>query len=177
MNYFFRHGEDDECYVGGWGRTSLTSNGINQVKSVRNLLLNYDIKRIVSSDLVRARETAILINELLDVDVIYSSLLREINKGILNGIELTLAMEKYREYLNMIDIRKKYPLGESLLDFYERVKSLEEEDNTLYITHRGFINMMYMIKNGDDISYLSKYDIPHASLHKSEYKKMVIVKK
>ena len=181
MIYFLRHGLDDESYIGGWSNVSLTKEGILEVKNVASRLKDFPIKKIISSDVLRARETSEIVSTILDVPVTYTDRLRELNKGILNGMDKEEAKEKYNEYLSTKDITKIFPEGESLLDLYNRIKIyLEEilkEDDTLFITHRGVINMIYFILNDIPLDYNKKrFGVTHASLHELDKEKMKIKK-
>ena len=60
--YFVRHGKDDENYRGGWSALGLVPEGVEQAKRLglhlKEKKEEYGIKKIVSGDLVRAKETA-----------------------------------------------------------------------------------------------------------------------
>ena len=88
MIYFIRHGLDDESYIGGWSNISLTDIGRKQIKDSANWIKeNLNIKEIIFSDILRARESALIIASILNIDVTYLEPLREQNKGIYNGLE------------------------------------------------------------------------------------------
>ena len=53
-----RHAQDLPNYRGGWSSNGLTEIGRGQAHHLGEILLSYDIDRIVTSDLPRARETA-----------------------------------------------------------------------------------------------------------------------
>ena len=59
---FVRHGKDDDKYRGGWSSLDLIPEGIEQAKKlVKHLAENrmeYNITRIISSDLPRTMTTA-----------------------------------------------------------------------------------------------------------------------
>ena len=83
MIYLLRHGLDDERYIGGWSDVSLTPEGIEQVKNASEFLKTKSdmINKIISSDIKRARETALLVGDFLQKDIEYTDVLRELNKG------------------------------------------------------------------------------------------------
>ena len=181
MIYFLRHGLDDENYIGGWSNVGLTKEGILEVKNSASKLKGFPIKKIISSDVVRARETSEIVSDILKIPVTYTDKLRELNKGILNGMPKEEAHLKYGEYLDTRDIEKRFPEGESLLDLYNRIKKyLDEilkEDDTLFITHRGVINMIYFILNDIPLDYDKKrFGVTHASCHELDKEKMKIKK-
>jgi len=155
MIYLMRHGLDDERSIGGHSDVSLTKEGIKQVSETADFIVNKSlfINRIYTSDIKRAVETAEIINNRLKAEIIKASYLRELDKGDLTGKPKEYAHKYYSEYTNIKDINKKYPNGESLLDLYKRIKNnlptILKEDNTLMVTHRGVINMIYFILNNE----------------------------
>lgn len=184
MNYLLRHGHDDEDYVGGWSNAKLTEQGIKEVHEVGLFLVktNHEIKRIYTSDIHRAIMTANIIGSYLKVEVIATSDLRELNKGLLTGLPVDTAKQQYPEYFDNITIDTRYPNGESLKDLYERVRLLLKSnimysDNNLLISHRGVINMIYTILSGHTLDYnKAKYNVNHASLHEFDNAKKLIKK-
>lgn len=172
MIYLVRHGLDDERFIGGYSDVGLIDIGIKQVQEVGKWILqnDFDIRKIYSSDIKRALQSARIIGEYLNLDISVDSVLREQDKGLLNGMKKDDALILYPEYVKCDDVRKKYPNGESLLDLYVRVKELLENisiyDNSLVVTHRGVINMIYYLTLGDEIDMnKDRYDVCHASVH------------
>lgn len=94
--YLIRHGEDDRTVRGGWSNNKLTKKGIIQSKKLAIYLKEYcKIEKIISSDLERAKQTASIINSLLNVDIEYTHKLREMNNGLLAGMKNELAEKKF----------------------------------------------------------------------------------
>jgi len=155
--YFVRHGKDDETYRGGFSSLGLVPEGVEQAKRLGLYLKEkkeeYGINRIISSDLVRAKETAEILAEALDLPVILDEGLREADNGELAGMPNKDALEKYPGvFWNTLEPEKCYPGGESPKMFFVRIKTwfesfLEEckklEGNVLVVTHGGFINVVY----------------------------------
>lgn len=173
MIYLMRHGQDDENYIGGWSDGNLLDEGRKQVFDtswwIKN---NLKIEKIICSDIKRALETAKIVSEILDVPYEVNALLREQNKGLLNGMLKDKALLEYPEFLGEnVTIDTVYPDGESLKDLYERVKEnldvfLKFKDNTLLITHRGVINMLYFILNDISLNMDKKqFGVLPASVH------------
>lgn len=84
---FVRHGESEHHVrglTGGWTDTPLTARGIEQVTATADYLADLGIapRTIVTSDLVRARQSAELIADRLQATLVATPLLREINNGI-----------------------------------------------------------------------------------------------
>ena len=64
-------------------------------------------------------------------------------------------------------------------DLYERIKKIDfnKYDNSIIVTHRGVINMLYVLLNNDELTMdKEKYGVIHASIHKLENKKIWRVK-
>lgn len=172
MIYLMRHGLDDERFIGGHSDTPLVSEGIEQVKNATKFIIEkkLSIERIISSDVKRAVETANIVNSYLGVPIEYSKMLRELDKGVLNGLLKEDALKYYKDYVFLSDKSIRYPGGESLVSFYERIKKdlndILREDNTLIITHRGVINMIYFILSGLTLTYeKEKFGVSHGSIH------------
>ena len=73
----------------------------------------------------------------------------------------------------------KYPEGESMMDLYKRISNLlhelQELDDTLIVTHRGIINMLYFLLNDIDVDMDKKqFNVTHASIHEADIKEKVI---
>ena len=180
MVYFIRHGLDDETFIGGWSDVDLIEEGINQVnKSINFIKKNLDIKKIYSSDIKRAITTSNMISKELNIPVIKTDIFREQNKGLVNGLIKEDAIINYGLYLNSKDINLRYPKGESLLDLYNRITSNYDEikslENSLIVTHRGVINMLYYYLNNDKLDLnKKKYNVDHASIHELDINKGII---
>jgi probable phosphoglycerate mutase len=176
-----RHGQDDENYIGGWSDVSLIPEGVVQVnESAKWIKENLNIKFILCSDVKRAVETAEIVSDVLDISFMESSELREQSKGILNGVLRTEADKEYHELLNNVTVDTIYPKGESLRDLYNKMldyieKIKEMEDDTLLITHRGVINMIYYILYGKELDMDKKqFGVETASVHEFNVKKNTI---
>lgn len=172
MIYLIRHGLDDETYIGGYSNIGLTEEGIKQVHEISSWLKENikNTNKIYTSDIKRAVETTLIINSYLNLETELLKDLRELDKGLLNGMDKNKAKLIYPEYIEVIDINKKYPNGESMLDLYKRIKlflnKISNYDNSILITHRGVINMIYTLLNNDKLTMdKEKYKVTHASIH------------
>lgn len=147
-----RHGETDWNRAGriqGWAPTALTDRGREQARRLgRHLAANYDIDRVVSSDLRRTRETTALLREQgVDPDPAFRSAWRERNFGHLQGLAAEELFEQFPEYAatsGAFAARTQPPGGERLLDLYERVVADWERvcdgaagETVLVVTHGG----------------------------------------
>lgn len=174
MIYLLRHGLDDESKIGGWSDVSLTEEGVKQVFGVKKYLDNISFNKIISSDIKRAKETALIVNEGLNKEIIYTKKLREQNKGDYNGV-LKEILDENDYFKGNVSIYDTYPNGESLLDLYFRIEKLllnmDCWDKNLIVTHRGVINMIYYLMNNKkpDMNKDS-FNVTHASVHKLDLK-------
>lgn len=181
MNIFLvRHGDDDEQYRGGWSSLPLTQLGIEKVKKLADFFSNEqeDIKidRIISSDLKRAKMTADIINEKLNVKIKYDERLRENNNGILAGMLNEEAIKKFPNmYFSILEYDERFPEGESPEEFYERIKEAffsivnenNDVENLMLVTHAGVINIIYhIISNIEWSNKQKKLKIPKTSITK-----------
>lgn len=183
MIYLMRHGQDDESYIGGWSDVSLTQDGISEVNETAKWIKdNLMIKRIISSDVKRAVETSDIVNKYLDVEVSFDTNLREQSKGILNGAKRDDIWDEYGDLLENANEDTIYPEGESLRMLYDRMKVyinkiINFEDDTLLITHRGVINMIYYILNDIPLDFDKKrFGVETASVHEFDIKNMSLRK-
>jgi probable phosphoglycerate mutase len=183
MIYLVRHGMDDERYIGGWSDVDLTEVGIEQTNELSAFIKNsnFTIKKIYASDVKRAVTTANIIGASLKIEPHYTSKLRELNKGLLTGLEVEKAKSLYPNYFESITINTKYPNGESMIDLHNRVKKLLEiikkQDDILLITHRGVINMIYFLINDKEPDMnKSQFGVTHASIHELDMKSKTIKK-
>lgn len=186
MIYLLRHGLDNEKYIGGWSDIPLTKEGVNQVLNTASKIKQNDIqiKKVIASNVRRALQTAEIIAPIIGITGYETSdLLKEQNKGHLNGMEEIVASSLYPEYAKgNIQVDTIYPDGESLENLYTRIREnlkyfASLEDDTLLVTHRGVINMLYYILNDIPLDMKKdRFDVTHASLHACDIKNKQIRK-
>ena len=158
MIYLLRHGEDDETRVGGYSDVSLTDIGKSQIEQIAKYIKE-------------------------NLKIIEDKNLRELDKGLLTGRRKISLTERELQNLNTKDIHEKILGGESMNDLYNRIYNLYkndyfiDKDNSLFVTHRGVINMIYSILNKEEVTMdKEKYHVTHGSLHQMNVKKKQIVK-
>lgn len=169
MIYLMRHGQDDSAYLGGWSNIGLTAEGRIQAEIACDKLKNQNIRHIFSSDLQRARETAEIVSDKLNLNINFIQGFREINNGDLAGLSKEEARRKFKGiYYSALNWEQKYPNGESPKMFYERItdtwKKFKEDvgllkGNILLVTHGGVINAVLCYENG------VKYTNEHTEYH------------
>lgn len=184
MIYFLRHGLDDERYVGGWSDIDITDEGIEQIRLTIERMQKEKImpKHIIASGVKRSVTTANILGQYYDLDVSLDYRFREQNKGELNGLLKGNMSKEEKEILHSNDINQPYPGGESLLDLYIRIKALIDdlkdiEEDTVIVTHRGVINMLYYILYQVPLDTdKEKFGVDYATLHVFNPEVMLIKK-
>ena len=162
MIYLMRHGADPTDRYGGWSTYGLTEKGREQVHSAKSSLCNKGITQIYSSDLVRAKETAEIVANMLSLEITYLPQFRESNNGLLAGMLKSEAVVKYPGvYWNALDWTETWPEGESPEQFFHRIqcawykfKEQVGKNNVLLVSHGGVMNIILYLENG--IPYTNK---------------------
>lgn len=187
--FFVRHGKDDEAYRGGWSSFGLVPEGIEQAKRLGLYLKEkkeeYGVNNVVSSDLVRAKETAEILAEVLDVPLTFDDRLREADNGELAGMPNKEALERYPGlFWSTLEPEECYPNGESPVQFFSRIKTwfetfLEEckefEGNALVVTHGGVINVVYhLVRNMEWSNRNKPVSVTNCSVHVLDTERMEI---
>lgn len=159
---FVRHGKDDNNYRGGWSKMDLIPEGIEQAKQLAKHIKEnnqeYQIQKIVASDLPRTITTARFISTQLGLPIQQEWRLRETNNGDLAGMLNEEALKRYPGlFFSSLKMDEAYPNGESPNDFFNRIKIWFDEfvaiyktinENVLVVTHSGVINIIYHLVNG-----------------------------
>lgn len=145
----------------------LNNIGIEQIKRTRDTLSSlskYD--KIYSSTLLRAKETANICNY-LDLPIIYSDKLVELDFGIFEGLKYDEIAEKYPSEVKKATEEWKtynYQTGESLFEMYDRVvdflKALDYTKDNLIIAHWGPLNciLSHFLSNKLDAYWKYKFE-------------------
>ena len=167
-----RHGEDSSELMGGWSNNELTKRGIKQVKSLaislKDVLKDADV--FITSDLLRAQQTAQILSDNLGVKFIVDERFRETNNGDLANLTKSDFLKKYSElFFANLDMNEKYPNGESPHEFYNRIKTAFLTLNEQYsdkkivlVTHGGVFGVIKSIVNGVKWNNKQKYQIEYA---------------
>ena len=189
---FVRHGKDDDRYRGGWSNLDLTDEGVEQVmelaKHLKKYKEEYNISRIVSSDLQRALTTSRIIAKELKLCITKEEAIRETNNGDLAGMLNEEALLKYPGlFFSSLDMDEAYPNGESPQEFYVRIKEWfgrfvdehkNDKENILVVTHGGVINIIYHLVNKLEWSNKNKpFQVGTASLHILDVNNMIFEKR
>jgi broad specificity phosphatase PhoE len=152
-----RHGQTDANLGGqiqGQNDVPLNDTGRAQATMALGKIVPLGIKRIVSSDLSRAAETAGIIASQLNITVEYDPRLREYNFGDLGK------MQPGQIGLDIIGVLLSTPQkinAEPIPDMFARISSflneIDKNQNTLIVSHGGTMRvMMYYLQFGKDIN-------------------------
>lgn len=152
--YFVRHGESEgnqarlyQSYV-----TSLSEKGHLQAKLIADRFSNIEIETIISSDYIRAKQTAKYISEVTGKDIIENQLFRErkrpsIQENQSKEIPELIAIDKEIED-NWGGVEWRCSDEENFVDLRQRAKECFEflenmtEDNIVVVTHKNFLHCL-----------------------------------
>jgi len=138
--------------IRGWIDVGLTKGGKEEARDTADNLEGSPIKAIVASDLRRARETAEIVGNALEVPVSFSPGLRPWNVGKFAGEPSKEAVPTLADYAEFSP-KKRVPEGESFDDFAKRAfstifKILEKPDHAIVTHHRVERLLQAWIANG-----------------------------
>ncbi len=147
--YLIRHGRQCSrlCNVD----VELAAEGRKQAELLRDRMKHYEIDALYSSDLIRARQTAAILNEALQLPHIIKEGIKEISFGLLEGNSDEFINEHFSEFkkqqkMLMDDI--PYPEGENGRAVYQRAMPVIQEvinsgsKNVAIVTHGGTIRVL-----------------------------------
>ena len=137
--YFLRHGEtvwNREKICQGQSESQLNEAGVEQAHHAAEILKSEPIERIVASPLIRVRDTAKVVADKLNLDVIFDDGLKECHLGEMQGKSRGEWLADY--WTHNFDP----PGGERFSEFSSRVweamaRAVELGPNTLIIAHGG----------------------------------------
>lgn len=148
--YLIRHGRQNSrlCNVD----VELSSEGREQAELTGERLKSYGIEAVYSSNLLRAAETADIINKYLDKPRFCDDRLREAEFGDLTGLENSVLKERYKDFLDKRSAMTEdipYPGdGENCQMVFERAFAAIEDivkkdyENVCVVTHGGVIRAL-----------------------------------
>jgi probable phosphoglycerate mutase len=161
-----RHGQTDwnlePARCQGWAEVTLNDTGRRQARELGQRLRDAGIELIVTSHLLRARQTAEVLRDVLghDVPVSVDRRLAETNRGAWQGRTFAAIMAAepgewaaYREHPETF----RFPHGESLVEQRQRVlKAVRDAAGTgrvaLLVTHSGCIRLLETFLDGRGIA-------------------------
>ena len=180
--YLARHGETTTSsefrYVGHMD-VDITENGVEQMKNLRDRLMNEDINVLFCSDLLRSRKGAEIIGSIHDIEPIAHADFREINLGIWEGLTREEIIEKFPEDYNsrLQDLAfTGIQDGESFKDLQVRVMKklaliLDEwkGKNIVLLAHGGVNRVILFDALHLDLQLLPRIDQDYGCLNIIDY--------
>lgn len=139
-----RHGRtdwNDQGKIQGCADIELNETGINQAKETAKKLENEKIDLIIASPLIRTKQTAEIINEGRNIDIIYDKRLLERDFGEFEGLNKNeFDYESFWTYSKNL----KYEKAENIQDFFKRefdflddIKEKYKNKTVLLVSHAG----------------------------------------
>ena len=147
--YLTRHGETEwnrQLRFQGHKNSELTDKGVLAAELLADRIEEINIDYIISSPLMRAYNTAEIVKGSKDIRIIKNEGLKEINLGDFEGLSYTEIKKENPEIIESIEsdpFNNRYPNGENLKEFYNRViKAFKEivdkyKNNTILIVAHG----------------------------------------
>ncbi|MCL5433332.1 MAG: histidine phosphatase family protein [Patescibacteria group bacterium] len=163
--YFVRHGESElnAKRVHQDGNAKLSEAGVEQANKLAERLISLPIDTILSSSFERAKQTAEIISQKINIPVQMNSLLVEIKRPTeiegrgINEPEVVEIKTKIRDNWNNLDFR--HSDEETFYEFRDRAKKVMGEikslnsEHTLIVTHGDLIGMIICVLTfGDELS-------------------------
>ncbi|UYP47481.1 2,3-bisphosphoglycerate-dependent phosphoglycerate mutase [Candidatus Lokiarchaeum ossiferum] len=199
--YLIRHGETDwnkQGKIQGHMDIALNQQGRLQAKILASKFKNIKIDRIYTSDLLRASQTAEIINKTTKSLLIADERLRERNYGDWQNYswsEVHSQNPNLKEEWRTNPVHSRPPKGESLHDLYNRITRFlselisEAKNNILIVAHNSPLKILISIAKGitleefHTIDHLSNTEIiqiksteGNLSINEEEYNKISLNK-
>ena len=172
-----RHGEtawNVEGRIQGTADSALTDRGVAQARAVARRLARERLDAIYSSDLGRARDTALHLAAEARLEVRLDAGLRERAYGVLEGKTWDEIVAGDAESVRRLreDPDWVVPGGESLAQFHERVTSALERilgrahgSAIAVVTHGGVLGILYRVANGLSLRAPRTYTVVNAGVN------------
>jgi len=180
---FIRHGETD------WNRQQrfqgqidvpLNPLGHEQARRLAKALAGEQVDVMVSSDLLRTRETAAPLERTLARQALLLPGLREQSFGVLEGLDLSGITARHPQLWSQWlrhDADYVLPEGESTSRFHARVLvavralALEHAGKTLaVVTHGGVLDMLWRTVHGTSLHGARVCDIPNTGINRLRWR-------
>ncbi len=172
--YAIRHGltaMNKARLINGHLDEPLAEEGIEQAENARSILPK-TLKKIYCSPLLRAKQTAEILNEDLNLPITYNDGLMEVFFGDLEGSDYGIEIqEKHKEVVydwhnvggeDVFDVKKR------LLVTLKKINEENLDSEALLVTHGGIIRMLYFLEKGKP-----QRNIDNLSLHVFELDKIL----
>lgn len=175
-----RHGETDwnrELRFQGHIDVPLNDMGHEQARRLGLRLASEPVQRVISSDLMRAQQTATPAAQQLGLPVLTTVALREQNYGVAEGLRAEEIQERHpqiwEDWLLFREDHPAMPEGESprafharILEALRRILTAHEGQSVLVVTHGGVLDMVWRTAQGLSLSGPRRSQIPNAGLNR-----------
>lgn len=178
--YLLRHARQSSplCNV----NVDLSEEGIIQAKLLADRIKEIPFDALYSSDLIRAIQTAKMINEYHNLEHIIRGELKEIDFGDWTGYDDAYIKERYQDFIKENTKMKAdlaFPGGENGQAVVQRAMPVIEEivrsgkENVLVVTHGGVIRALTAHIMGMDLSKKGMFGaaLEHTSITQFVYRK------
>ena len=157
MFYVVRHGLTDyymQNICQSQESNPINEIGITQAKELANKIGKMKFEHFFSSDLLRAKETAEIVNETLKMKIQYDSRLRERYTGIFGGkskdnVPIEIQIDAKGKNAHKYGAESEENLYNRIKNFYEEMK-FKKIDNALIMAHSNSIRMLRYIVHGNE---------------------------
>ncbi len=179
--YFARHGESTanllRQFSNGDSKHPLTEKGIEQARELAHSLSTAQIEKIYTSPVLRAVQTAQILNENLKAPVEITEALREWSVGIYEGTTDPKGWEAHRhvqqDWFIHHRLESKIPGGESFLEIQERfypfierlLQNKGESDRSILLIGHGalYVAMLPIICINVDFTFASQHSFSNTA--------------
>lgn len=190
--FILRHGQsikNKKRISAGWPEkfySPLTKKGERQIKEVVKKLKKKKINLIFSSDLLRAKQTALIVGKELGLKPKFDKRLREVNYGIFNGKpirEVGKFWDKERKFKPLEYYLKRFqiplPEGENYANIEKRMSSFIKEidkkyqgKNILIVGHQRPLTLLEKAIYGYDFKKFVKIIVGEKEIKTGEVRKL-----
>ncbi|MDF2379164.1 MAG: class I tRNA ligase family protein [Candidatus Gracilibacteria bacterium] len=150
--YLVRHGQTDVNKAHKWQGSMdepLNHTGIQQIETLREQTKNLPLDVLISSDYIRAKHTADIINADFDLEIEVSTEFREQHFGEFEGVSFAETIAEHGSEKNAVDKVRENPNGgetreafeKRVVAKYEELKEKHAGKNMMIVAHGG----VYMV--------------------------------
>ena len=174
-----RHGEtawNRELRFQGHADVPLNDIGHEQARRLGLRLAGETAQHLISSDLMRAQQTAAPAAQQLALQVVTSAALREQHFGVVEGMRADEIQSQHpRAWEEWLEFREDHamPQGESAREFHARVigalgtvAAVHRGQRLIVVTHGGVLDMVWRTARGLSLSGPRQSEIPNAGFNR-----------
>jgi broad specificity phosphatase PhoE len=181
--YIFRHGQTDwnaQRRMQGHRDIPLNSIGQDQAKELIKSFKDLSPEIIYSSDLLRAKETATILNQSLKLPIHFTPDLREAHIGeaeamIIEELEERFGKDTWEKWKAPAAENDtfRFPKGESRIETFNRVKKFidiiieKKQETKIVISTHGFALYLLLLHISNDRTF--EASIPNSKVFKFKY--------